>query len=407
MSPMALLFVALFNSILGLSILFPILAPLGRQLGMTELQIGLLSAGYALMQFLMSPYWGRRSEKIGRKPVLIRGILGFSASFFAFAIVAELGLAHVLRGWHIFALLLATRVIGGIFASATIPTAQAYVADITGRSDRTAGMAVMGAAFGLGVIFGPAIGAGLGQISLLTPVYFSAGVALLNALFVRIRLPEPDKHVHVERPRALGPVARTVWPLLGVAIAANLASIAMEQTVAFYFQDRLGLSGHGTAMAVGEALVVYGLVAVFVQGYVVRRYRIAAPTLLRVGLPIALVGFVLFIFAHGFWVLTTALAVQGLGQGLALPGLTGGLSLAVGDHEQGAVAGLNGSAQALGRLLGPVVGTGLYELRPELPYAFSAVTLVLAIGFLAVSGPLLAGTAQGPAVPEAEPQSGE
>lgn len=106
MNPRGLLFITLFNSILGLSVLFPILAPLGRWLGFTELQVGMLSTSYALMQFLMSPYWGRRSERVGRKPVLISGILGFALSFLAFGVIAELGSRGAFGHWTTFGLLL-------------------------------------------------------------------------------------------------------------------------------------------------------------------------------------------------------------------------------------------------------------------------------------------------------------
>src|SRR4051812_154816 len=171
MSPKGLLFITLFNSILGLSVLFPILAPLGRELGLSELQVGSLSASYALMQFLVSPAWGRLSERVGRKRVLMTGVLGFGVSFTCFALIADFGgRAH----WPVpvlFGALLLTRLIGGAFSSATLPTAQAYMADMTGRRDRTAGMAVIGAAFGLGVIFGPAIGAAFSLVSLLAAVY--------------------------------------------------------------------------------------------------------------------------------------------------------------------------------------------------------------------------------------------
>src|SRR5581483_3013017 len=164
---MAILFIALFNSILGLSVLFPILAPLGRQLGLVEVQVGALSTAYALMQLIVSPVWGRRSERVGRKPVLLTGVIGFAVSFLLFALVAELGYRGVIGGLPLFFGLLVSRAVGGTFSSATIPTAQAYVADTTGRSDRTAGMAVIGAAFGLGIVFGPPIGALLSMISLL------------------------------------------------------------------------------------------------------------------------------------------------------------------------------------------------------------------------------------------------
>ncbi|MBK8995747.1 MAG: MFS transporter [Myxococcales bacterium] len=385
MNPRGLLFITLFNSILGLSVLFPILAPLGRWLGFTELQVGSLSTSYALMQFLMSPYWGRRSEKLGRKPVLLTGILGFALSFFAFAVIAQLGKNGLFGHWTTFGLLLASRLAGGAFSSATLPTAQAYIADTTERADRTAGMAMIGAAFGLGVVIGPAIGAALSTLSLLAPVYFSAGFALLNALFVWLKLPEPKKHVAVppeEHPTAL--IVR-MWPVLALGFVISLSSVAMEQTVAFYFQDRLHLSEHQTARTVGLALVFYGLVAVFVQGFLVRRYKWPPHVLLNAGVPIALAGFVGLIFAHGFGPLTAALAIQGLGQGLALPGVTAASSLTVGEHEQGAAAGLSHSAHGLGRVLGPMVGTSLYTLRDDLPYFASALLLVLALGALYAS----------------------
>lgn len=378
MSPRGLLFITLFNSILGLSVLFPILAPLGRQLGLGEMEVGALSTSYAVMQFVASPFWGRRSERVGRKPVLLTGILGFAVSFFAFAICAELGMRGHLGATGLFAALLACRIVGGTFSSATLPTAQAYIADTTERDERTQGMALVGAAFGLGVVFGPGIGAALSGVSLLAPVYFSAGVAVLNAIFVWHKLPEPARHaLRPARPN-LSPLAVRLWPLLLVAVVVTLSSVAMEQTVAFYYQDRLDLQPEQTAQTVGIALVFYGIVAVFVQGVLVRRYAWTPARLLRTGIPIALAGFVGLIFAEQFVGLTLALAVQGFGQGLALPGVSAALSLGVGDDEQGVAAGLSSSAHALGRMLGPMVGTSLYELRPEYPYAFSAGLLVIA-----------------------------
>ena len=381
---MPILFVALFNSILGLSVLFPILAPLGRQLGLQEVQIGSLSTAYALMQLVVSPMWGRRSERVGRKPVLMTGVIGFGVSFLLFAFAVELGSRGLLRGAGLFVALLLSRAVGGTFSSATIPTAQAYVADTTGRSDRTAGMAIIGAAFGLGIIFGPAIGAALSSISLLAPVYFSAGLAFVNAIFIAARLKEPERHLRTVPPE-LRPVAAKVWPLLGIAVVVSVASVAMEQTVAFYFQDRLALSPHKTAVAVGIALVFYGVVAVLAQGFIVRRFKWTPLHLLAGGLPCALAGFAGLVFAHERVTLTAALAMQGFGQGLAMPGVTAAVSLGVSEDEQGAVAGLNSSAQALGRLMGPVAGTWLYQLRPEYPYAFSAVLLGVVLVMLLTS----------------------
>jgi MFS family permease len=386
MRPMVLLFVALFNSIVGLSILFPILAPLGRELELSELQVGSLSTAYALMQFVMSSLWGKLSERRGRKPVLLVGILGFAVTFLSFGIVAHLGTAGVLAGVPLYVLLLTSRALGGALSSATIPTAQAYAADVSERKDRTSTMALIGAAFGLGVIFGPAIGAGLHYATgnLLAPVYFSVAIAFLNAIFVAWKLPEPERKRDESGSAPLASIALKIWPLLAAGFATTLASVAMEQTIAFYFQDRLHLDAGGTTTVVGLALMGYGVVAVFAQGFLVRRFSMTPLTLMRAGLPIGLSGFVIFVFATGYGPLIGALLIQGLGQGLTLPGVTSAMSLAVGENDQGSVAGLNSSAQGLARTLGPLVGTGLYEIRMELPYVFSAIVLALVFAVVLV-----------------------
>ncbi len=381
MKPVALLFLTLFNSILGLSVLFPILGPLARELGLSEVQVGLFSTGYALMQFILSAYWGRRSEVVGRKPILLLGIVGFAASFFLFAFFAWLGYQKALSGGALFVALLLTRLLGGAFSSATLPTAQAYLADITPREQRTQNFAILGAAFGLGIIFGPAIGAGLAHFGLLTPVLFSASLALLNALFVWRVLPESRKQgAGSQTPPRLSWADPRVLPLLWVGLSINLASIAMEQTVAFLYQDRLSLSPAQTAQAVGLALVAFGVVGVLVQGVWVRAVNWPPRKLLGLGMPLLLLGYLGLVVAHSFVSLTASLVLLGVGS-MTGPGLTAALSLAVSDDEQGAVAGLSSAAQALGRMLGPLAGTSLYGLSPAYPYVFSALLIGLAMVF--------------------------
>jgi len=384
-SPKFLLFLSLFNSILGLSILFPILAPLGRQLGLTEIQVGSLSTAYSLMQFVASPLWGRHSEKVGRKPVLLTGVLGFAVGFGIFGLIAELGLAGRLSGMVLYASLLGSRVVGGMLSSATLPTAQAYIADITERKDRTAGMALVGAAFGLGVVFGPGIGAALSHWGLLVPVYVSASVALLNGLFVWRWLPEPPKRAHLDEFAPSVAVLSQVWPVLGVGFVVTLASVSMEQTVAFLFQDVLHLTAKGSARFVGIALVGYGIAAVLAQGVFVRRVKWSPLKLILVGVPISVIGFAGLVVASRFGLLSGALALQGFGQGLVMPGISAALSLGVGDRSQGEVAGLNSASQALGRTLGPIVGTMLYGFQPRAPYQLSVLLLLLVLSTVLVS----------------------
>lgn len=386
---LSLLFLTLFNSILGLSVLFPIVGPLSRELGLSELQVGLFSTGYALMQFVLAPYWGRQSEMVGRRPILLLGILGFAASFFLFAFFAWLGYQQVLSGLGLFGLMLAARLLGGAFSSATLPTAQAYLADITPRDRRTQNFALLGAAFGLGVIFGPAIGAGLAHFGLLVPVVFSASLALLNALFVFLALPESRKaETRPPNPPQLSWTDPRILPLLVVGLSINLAAIAMEQTVAFLYQDRLSLDSAQTAQTVGIALVIFGFVGVLVQGVWVRMVKWSPRVLMGLGLPLLLLGYLGLVFAPSFLWLTASLVLLGLGS-LTNPGLSAAQSLAVSDDEQGAIAGLSSAAQALGRMLGPIVGTSLYGFSPAYPYVFSALLIGLALVFF-LSRPQLA-----------------
>jgi len=383
---MGLLFFALFNSILGLSLLFPVLGPLGRSLALSETEIGLISSGYALTQLLFSPYWGRLSETRGRKPVLLVGIVGYAIGFAAFGVAAKLGESGVLSHGPLVVALVGSRLVGGALSSATLPTAQAYAADLSGAKDRVAAMGLVGAAFGLAIVFGPMIGAGVAHFfGLLSPVWLSVLLASGHAALVAAILPEPPRRNPSLRPPSLLPVARKVPAILAVGFVATLSSVAMEQTIAFAFEDRLGLSHEETPMWVGTGLFGYGLVAVLAQGFLVRRCGFAPRALVLSGLPISMVGMSMLVFASSFPTLVLALAVQGLGQGLVLPGVTGALSLGVSDGEQGAVAGVQASAQGLARLGGPLVGSNLYQISGSLPYAFSSLLLLTVLVFVAAS----------------------
>lgn len=385
---MALLFLTIFNSILGLSVLFPVIGPLGRDLGLTETEIGAMSTSYALMQLVLSSWWGKKSETAGRKKILLVGVAGFALGFALLGIAAEVGRAQLLAHGPLVALMLGSRMIGGAFSSAMLPTAQAYAADLTTRENRTSGMAVIGAAFGLSIIFGPVIGAVIAHFFGLTaPIWFSAGFGVCNALLVMWFLPEPkrDRPVSVRPPAPLRDVARRAWPLLAVAAVSTGASVLMEQTVAFLVEDRLHLAHEDTPMWMGGALFVYGVVAVAVQGGLVRRVKVAPTTLVLFGMPITIAGLLTLMIAHDYPIMILGMALQGFGQGLVLPGVTSAMSLAVHDDEQGAVAGLNSSSQGVGRLIGPLLGTMLYELHPELPYGMGAGLVGMALLFVALS----------------------
>ncbi len=370
-----LLFLAVFGTFLGQFILFPVLPPLGRELGLSEAQVGLLITTSALMLFIGSPVWGRRSDVRGRKYVILVGLVASAACLLVFAVVAQFGLAGALSATTLFVAMLVVRGFMYGFSIAAVPApAQAYVADVTvGEKERTRGIAMIGAAQALTLVLGPALGGLLAGINLLAPFYFAPLVALVIAVVVWRLLPEPERRGERSSATRLSPLDGRLWPFLITGFGMFLSLGTVLITVGFLYQDRLSLSAEATAQVVGVALFVTGVVLMLTQGVLVPRLGWPVLRLLRTGMPIATLGFVVLVFGSNFAALTLGMAVLALGLGLAVPGYTAAPTLLVSSGEQGSVAGLVNSANALAFVVGPILGTSLYQLRPELPFATSAV----------------------------------
>ena len=366
---------------MGFTVLFPILAPLGREMGLSEIQITTIIGSSGLVVFLTSPIWGRRSDAWGRKRVLLCGLFGFSAGTFLFNSVLYLGLAGILTGSLLFIALVIARVTHASVMSASMPAANAYMADITDAASRTRGMAAAGAANNIGTILGPAV-AGLAVISLLTPLWVMAAIAFLNGLFVWRFLEEPPKHqTPVVRDRLKYSDPR-ILPFIIIGIAMFTGMGLVQQTMGFRFQDALGLSAAETAQNFGFAMMLSGASSLFSQAVIVQRFNLAPFTLLHFAIPLLIVAFTMMALLETQLWLTIAMMVQGLGMGLASPGFTAGASLAVSPEEQGAVAGVAGSCGPLGFTLGPFIGGALYTFSPTAPYFFAAGLFLILFLFM-------------------------
>lgn len=220
---LGLLFAAVFSALMSQFIFLPVLPPLSRELGLSELQAGLVITAAALMFVLASPLWGRVSDVWGRKPVLLVGAAGVALSFYAFDLVAQAGLSGALSG-ALFFLMLATRgVLFGAMMPAVLVASQAYVADTTtGQEERTRGIARIQAANGLGLVVGPAFGGLLSGIGLLAPLYFAPTLTLLVALLVWRLLPVAERRAASGASPRLSPVDGRIWPFLLVGFAIFL-----------------------------------------------------------------------------------------------------------------------------------------------------------------------------------------
>ena len=372
-----ILLTALVSVGFGFTVLFAILGPLGREVGMSELQISSIIAASSLVVFLASPRWGRLSDRWGRKRVMVIGLFGYACGNFLFASVFHLTLIGALIPLAGYLLLMLTRVMHASVMSAIMPASSAYMADITSVTTRTKGMGAVGAANNFGSILGPALGGLLAGITLLTPLWVASAVAITTALFVIFLLPDipkvapsssssqgsPGKKLSYFDPRILPYIIVGALMFMGMAL--------VQQTLAFRFQDVLGLTAVETAQTFGIAMGCSAAASLVSQIGLMQRINLTPFQWLRVALPILAIAFACLALADTRNLMITAMVLQGVGMGLAGPAFMAGASLAVEPHEQGAVAGIAGSCGPLGFTVGPLLGGFFYQISPDLPYWFT------------------------------------
>ncbi|GAB4506084.1 MAG: tetracycline resistance MFS efflux pump [Anaerolineales bacterium] len=367
-----ILFIGLFIVMVGFGIIIPILPYFAESMGATSLHLGLLMASYSLMQFIFAPIWGRYSDRVGRRPVLLLGLLGFGFTFFMFAMSSHL--------WMLFA----ARILGGILTSATLPTAMAYIGDSTSERERGGGMGLMGAAMGLGMIFGPAIGGYLGILSFRAPFLVAAGLGFLTAAFAFFMLPEslpPERRVErAQRTRRPSLWAALTGKLGYVFFLSFLIAFAMgnlESMFALFVEAKLGF---GSA-EVGTVFTVVGIIGVVLQGVVVGKAinRWGEIWVSRAALLMTAVGYLLVTRATNLATLILFVAVQNLGSAFLNPSLSSYVSKRA-DAGQGTAMGLQQSFMSLGRVAGPLWGGAVFSISYHMPYYTGAVIMLL--GFL-------------------------
>ena len=368
---------------MGFSVLFPLLAPIGREMGLSEVQITSIIGASSLAVFLASPFWGRLSDSWGRKRVMIIGLFGFSAGTVLFNSILNLGLSGALTGSALFAALIVARLCHASVMSAAMPAANAYMADITSAENRTKGMGAAGAANNLGSILGPAL-SGLAVFSLLLPLWVIAIVAFLNGLFIWRFLPQSPKPKieKAARPTRLRYTDPRILPFIIVGVLMFMGFALVQQTMGFRFQDALGLTAKETAKVLGIAMMLSAGCSLFAQAIIVQRTKLAPFDLLKLAIPLLIVSFTLMASFQSQWILTAAMALQGFAMGMAGPAFMAGASLAVTSEEQGSVAGIASSCGPLGFTAGPIFGGLLYQISPIFPYAFAAAVYVILMLFM-------------------------
>jgi DHA1 family tetracycline resistance protein-like MFS transporter len=370
-SALAILFVIVFVDLLGFGMVVPVMALYAEKLGASKEATGWLMTGYSAMQFVFTPIWGRLSDRLGRRPLLL-GSIGMTAlAFLGYALAPSFG-------W-----LLASRVFAGA-ATANIAIAQAYIADVTAPEDRARGMGIIGAAFGLGFVLGPAIGGILSGVSVALPGFAAAGLAFVNGLAALAFLPEPA--ARSAAPRRAGLFALVdelgrpgIRRLIVVFFLSVAAFSAMEATFALLAEHRFDLDQRH----VSWLFAFIGVLVVIVQGGLIGRLtrRYGEARLLRVGLLLQAVAFLALPWSPGVPGLYAACVPLAVGSGLANPSLSSLLSRSARAEDQGGTLGMGQSAAALGRVIAPISATAAFgSVGFAAPYLGGAVLLFLSAG---------------------------
>ncbi|MBI5496488.1 MAG: MFS transporter [Deltaproteobacteria bacterium] len=406
-SPLLLIFFTVFLDLLGFGIIIPVLPFYAEHYGASPLVVTLLGASYSMMQFLFAPLWGRLSDRVGRRPVILVGVAMSVVGYTVF------GLAHTLG------VLFLARILAGI-GNANIPTAQAYIADVTTPENRAKGMGILGMSFGLGFILGPALGGAAAKLgerlsagdpaALFTqtslPAFVAAALALVDLVLAGWLLPESLQpgapHARAGRgflsPAVLAHAARTpvVGVLLVVGFLFTVSWANVEQTFGLLLERKF-VEHPGTPEAMGKAialtttaLTLVGFVAAVVQGGLIGRLtrRFGEKALLASGLFLQVVALALIAYVPTELLLYPVLVLMAVANGLVNPSSSSLVSRAAPPDEQGLTLGIAQSLAALGRALGPVWGGWLFERDFHLPYVSSAVVMLVAAGF-AVTIPAL------------------
>lgn len=388
-----IIFLVVFIDLLGFGIVLPLLPRYGEHFEASGWQLGLLMASFSAMQFLFAPVWGRLSDHFGRRPILLIGLLGSTLAYAAFGWITHLGNSGLIWGLTPLTWLFISRIAAGI-AGATIPTAQAYIADVTDAKSRGKGMALIGAAFGVGFTFGPILGAQFvaevesGAPSP-APGYVAAvlsGLAFLAAIGM---LPEslrpgrdPARHRHwFDFTSFRAAISRPHIGWLFATIFLSTFAFAQFESTLSLLTKRLGLGDRYNFYV----FAYIGFILTLAQGFLVRRLlpKIGEIPMGLIGVALMSIGLALIGVASQqahFAVLVMVLPLTVVGFAAATPSFQALLSLNTPEDEQGGILGVGQSMSSLARILGPIVGLSLIgrqDSDPATPYWFAAGVMAL------------------------------
>ncbi len=378
--PMAVLFGSIFLVGMGFSIIMPVLPYYAESMGASGFQLGLLITIYAVCQFIFAPIWGAYSDRVGRKPVLLLGIIGYAITFLLFGFADELWMLYVIRA------------IGGSLSCATMPTAMAYVADSTSLEKRGPAMGMVGAAMGMGMIFGPALGGIMSNISLGFPFIFAGLLGVINTVAIWVLLHEslpPEQqaaqHQKIERASLLEGLRSPLVVFFLVILAVSIGESINHGTFALFVQAKLSFTAHD----VGWSFTVAGITSALIQGLLVGRMinRFGEERTAAVGITLLGASLFLFIFTYDILSSIIFMAIFSGGVGLTRPSITAAVSKRT-VTAQGSAMGILQGYDSLGRAIGPALGGWMLDRGLNLGYYTGIAVTVVGLATLVIGSRL-------------------
>lgn len=378
----------LFTVGLGQSFVFVLVPPLARDLGLSEIQTSSIFAISALAWATTSAFWGRTSDKYGRRNIAILGLVGYSISLIALITPLFLAQKNLLNVTLLFPALVLGRLINGLVGSATRPASFAYIADITSKDNRTVKFARLESSFLLGTVAGPLVGGFLFLISNETPFYVFSMLAFIAAIGIYRKLDSVTKKKNtVKKLSKINWYSSTIWPFLAFAAVLSLCQASLLQSIGFYITDLYSdFDNLPTLISMTFALLSISTIVsqyIFTDAFPMNNFN-----LLLFGTLLLIFSYFTMAFYQTISVYYLSIIVLGFGFGMTRPALASSLSLAQSPENQGSAAGYLGSVIPIGHMTTPFIAMPIYSINPAYLYYFSSVLCITLIIFI-ISQPIL------------------
>ena len=396
MQKLGFVYLGMFILGVGQSIEFAVMPMIGRALGLheliidvpalgiyyapKELAITVLASVTALSFSACTPFWGRLSDSIGRKPLMIFGFIGYCLGIWLFCVAAYMGFQEYIMGWGLFALLFVARTIHSAMKSAAFPSSNAYVIDTVNLTHRTKALGGLASSTQIGSMCGPVL-AFLVMLHFLFPLILQGILALIMAiiLWLYLSVPKPSQPHRLPVPDKLKYLDRRYRSYTILCFLIYLSMGMVQQTLGFYFQDILSITPSQAAKFYSLSMMVSSAAMLFAQLAIVQRVQKTARFFIYVGLPILAFSFVGISQSKSLVHLLVAMGLFGFSVGLIGPSLASAASQKVSESEQGGLSGIIASVSGLGFVIGPLVGGLIYGYNPRAVYILAALFVVCLI----------------------------